>query len=1293
MKGFFELFPETRQALSGYSYVFENAEILTFRGSGVDKRAELKVFFESLLSIKELAYAEDALNEIYSAIFNIMPVFPKKLLTADYGNEIAAYVRMNQISANGFFNDADYNFIDDRLQIVLKKGGKSTLLSVGADKLISDMLYERFGTRILVEFSELDFDVEKELTEIKKDEDKKSVKAPVIKSIASGSSRDFDPISERSKEHIIKEGIPYYLESVKPFYGNKINEIPVAIKDVKYPENDYDKTVNTVCGKVFGFEEKKAKSGKCYIIGFYLTDDTSAISCKLFPKTEEYESVCGILKNGAEILLTGTVEFNNFDKAHILMVKKISSIKFIEKEDNAVNKRVELHLHTKMSAMDAVSEAADLVKRAIKWGHKAVAITDHGTCQAYPQAEAAAGDKIKILYGVEAYFVNDDEYDDEIPFDYVPENNEPSTEKQKKYEEFVKKQRTYHQIILVKNNTGLKNLYRLITLSNLKFFKKKPRIPKAFLKRYREGLIIGSACEAGELYKAVLAQKSDDELIKIADFYDYLEIQPLENNKFMIEAHSDPYGKHSERNRLFDRIKSFDDIKEMNRRIVHIGDAVGKPVVATCDVHYMDPSDYIYRAIIQDSMGFQNALDQAPIYFRTTDEMLKEFEYLGEDTAKEIVIDNTNRIADMIDVIKPFPKGTFPPSISGAEQELRNICTKKAYELYAKDNVLPELVSERMEKELDSIIKHGFAVMYVIAKRLVEYSEKHGYYVGSRGSVGSSFVASLSGISEVNPLCPHYRCPKCKYTEFFENAEYGSGFDMPEKLCPDCGTPLVRDGHEIPFETFLGFYGDKEPDIDLNFAGEFQSQAHAYTEEMFGASHVFKAGTVSAIKEKNAFGFVKKAAEKWGKELSKAETERLIRGCSGVKKTTSQHPGGMVVVPEEYDVYDFTAVQRPADDVNSNMETTHFDFRSMHDTLLKLDELGHDNPTFYKHLKDLTGIDALDADVCDKKLYELFESPAPLGVSAEDISWPIGTLGLPEMGTPFVTNMLLESKPKTFADLLQISGLSHGTDVWNGNAQDLIKAGTCDISSVIGTRDSIMVYLMHAGLEPGMAFKIMEQVRKGLVAKGKCKAWDEYKEVMRKNNVPDWYISSCEKIQYMFPKAHAAAYVIAALRLAWYKIYYPVEFYAAYYTVKGEDFEAETAVKGREKVKIRMQELTSKINAKQSTKKDEDKLVILQIVNEMMARGIELLPVDLYKSAAFDYIVEDGKIRLPFSSVNGIGATAAEPLARARDDGNGEFYSIEDFKIRSGAGDSIIESLKQIGTFGSLPDSNQMSLF
>lgn len=1423
----------------------------------INKQARLitlAVKFNGLVERNTLFDMEKLITKTLAYHTVIKPHFPTELFSADYFPQLYAAVRRDIPSINGTLNNAEVRFENNTLTINLLNGGKTLLDSKGFDKALIKLVSEEFNLYISVNYTGT-FEVEENSEEYKAaiQDAQEKINRENLQKAAEFYQEEVETAEKREEKHAenttveieVREGkfaTPQIIQSsIRPLYGRSIRGKMIPISSIS---GDSGRIV--VWGDVFDIEKKVTKSGDKNIFTIDITDYTGSTTAKVFNSIKE-SAVIDNIKKGDTIVVQGDVEYDKYAGELVVNARSIGTAQKVKVVDNAEKKRVELHMHTNMSQMDAVTSAGDLVNRAYQWGHKAVAITDHGVAQAFPDAMKAADkinkdeEKIKIIYGVEAYFMDDlvesvkgdadtgfdgtficfdiettglsaardkiteigavkvengvitDTFstfaNPEMPIpqkitqltgitDDMVKDAPSQSEAVSAFLEFAgdnvlvahnapfdtsfiakacenmgreynytsidtvaisrailtdiknckldtvakflrlgdfnhhratddaemlarifinlcqrltddygitktndintkiaggdfKKLPTYHQIILVKNKTGLKNLYRLISYSHLNYFYKKPRIPKSELVKYREGLIIGSACCAGQLYMAILEGKPWGELKQIASFYDYLEIQPAGNNSFMIRD---------------GRFNSVDELHEIDRTIIKLAKELGKPVCATCDVHFMDPTDSEFRKILMAGQGFKDAEQQAPLYFRTTAEMLKEFEWLGKDKAYEYVVENPNKIADMCEYIRPIPKGTFPPNIEGAQEQLIDITWKRAKEKYG--DPLPEIVKARLDKELNSITTYGFSVLYMTAQKLVADSEAHGYLVGSRGSVGSSFVATMSGISEVNPLCPHYVCPNCKHSEFITDGSYGSGFDMPPKNCPECGTLMDQDGHEIPFETFLGFKGDKVPDIDLNFSGEYQSKSHRYTEELFGKNNVFKAGTISTVAEKTALGFVKKFAQERGLVMHKAEEKRLAIGCTGVKRTTGQHPGGMVVVPRTNDVYDFCPVQHPANDVNSDNITTHFDFHSIHDTITKLDELGHDVPTIYHYLELYTGIPVMKVSMSDPEVMSLFTSPKALGVTEEDIDSKTGTFSLPECGTSFVRGMLIEAQPKTFTDLLQIAGLSHGTDVWLGNAQELIHNGTCTISEVIGTRDSIMTYLMHKGLEPGMAFKIMEIVRKGNATK---LLTEEHFKAMREHNVPEWYIDSCMKIKYMFPKAHAAAYMIATLRLGWYKVHKAVEYYAAYFTVRSENLDGAIAMQGHQAVRDKMNNIKQKQSVHEATAKDEAEFQTLQIVNEMMARKIEFLPVDIYKSEAKMFKVEDGKIRLPFSSLPGVGGAAADSLAETGK--HTEYLSIEDMQIKTKVTKAVIETLKDVGVLKDLPESSQMSLF
>ena len=1189
--------------------------------------------------------------------------------------------------------------------------------------------------------------------------------------------------------------------------------------------------------------------GERTIVIISVTDFTDSIVIKIFSKNEERDELIEGLKPGSFVKIKGVTSIDKFDSdltiGSVVGIKKITDFT-TSRMDMSPEKRVELHCHTKMSDMDGVSECKDIVKRAMKWGHKAIAITDHGDVQAFPDANHAYGpdDNFKVIYGVEAYLVDDLKgmienskgqsldapyvvFDIEttglaaeknkiieigavkvidgkivekfsqfvnpkvpIPFEieqltsikdemvmdaptieevlprfmefckdavmvahnadfdmsFIKKNCDlqnitydftiadtvalarflmPQLNRYKldtiakalnvslenhhravddagcTAEIFVKfiamlkergienlddlnnvastspetimKMPTYHAIILATNDIGRINLYRLVSLSHLTYYHNRPRVPKSEFVKYREGLLLGSACEAGELYRAILGGRPEEEIIQLVKFYDYLEIQPLGNNKFMIANEKEP-------------VNSLEDLQEINKYICRLGEQFNKPVVATCDVHFLDPEDEVYRRIIMAGKGFKDADEQAPLYLRTTEEMLEEFSYLGSEKAEEVVITNTNKIADMCERISPVRPDKCPPVIENSDQMLRDICYTKAHSMYGEE--LPPVVKERLDRELNSIISNGYAVMYIIAQKLVWKSNEDGYLVGSRGSVGSSFAATMAGITEVNPLQAHYRCVNCKYSDF-DSPEVKAfsgrgGCDMPDKICPVCGKKLMKDGFDIPFETFLGFKGNKEPDIDLNFSGEYQSKAHAYCEVIFGYGQTFRAGTIGTLADKTAFGYIKNYYEERGIRKRTCEINRIVQGCVGVRRTTGQHPGGIIVLPVGEDINSFTPVQHPANDMTTATVTTHFDYHSIDHNLLKLDILGHDDPTMIRMLQDLTGLDPQTIPLDDQTVMSLFKDTSALGVEPEDIyGVPLGCLGIPEFGTEFAMQMVIDAKPQEFSDLIRISGLSHGTDVWLGNAQTLIEQGIATISTAICTRDDIMIYLIHMGLDSEQSFTIMESVRKGKGLK------EEWITEMKAHDVPDWYIESCKKIKYMFPKAHAAAYVMMAWRIAYCKVFYPLAYYAAYFSIRATGFDYEIMCQGKERLEYFYKDYTKRKDS--LSNKEKDIYRDMKIVQEMYARGFEFTPIDIYTASPDRFQIVDGKLMPALNTIEGMGDNAAIAVAEAAKDG--KFLSKDDFRIRTKATKTVIDLMGDLGLLGDLPESNQLSLF
>ena len=1095
---------------------------------------------------------------------------------------------------------------DENVKIILRHGNRELLENEEVDREISALLENRFGMKRKIAFDVDEMTVETTLKPI---------------TIAKESSAPKKLVSVAAEGALIG----------KPFTVNDLTDI----KDI-----DNYAGACMICGDIFGIDCKEIPKIKKTIVSFYITDYTGSLTCKCFVPIAATDEVKGALKKAGTVAVRGKAEMDSFSHELTVMARDIIPYSLPKETDDAEEKRVELHAHTKSSAMDAVVSAKDLVKQAMKFGHKAIAITDHGCVQAFPEAFHTADETIKILYGCEGYLI---------------EAGAPLARETKRY----------HIIIFAQNLTGLKNLYKLVSASNLDYFHRRPLIPRDVLDSHREGLILGSACEAGELFRAVLAGEDEGKIEKIASYYDYLEVQPIGNNEYLVRNNTVP-----------DR----ESLCELNRKIITLADKLGKPVVATGDVHFLRKRDEVFRRILQAGQGYDDADMQAPLYFRTTQEMLDEFSYLPPEKAYEIVVTNTNKIADMIENIRPVPKGNFPPKIDGSAEDIERIARETAENLYG--NPLPKEVEERLQRELKSVIGNGYADLYNIARLLVKHSREEGYVVGSRGSVGSSFLAYCAQITEVNSLQPHYRCPKCKNSEFIYDESYDSGHDMPDKNCPKCGTPYIKDGHNIPFETFLGFKGDKQPDIDLNFSGENQASAHKYTEEIFGEGYVFRAGTVSTVAEKTAYGYVRKYFESKGINVHNAEVERLKQGVMNVKTTTGQHPGGVIVLPKGHDIHEFTPIQHPAEKKESGIITTHFDYHSIDENLLKLDILGHDDPTMIRMLQDLTGIDPTEIPLDDKAVMSLFLGTEALGVTPEDIGSETGTFAVPEFGTKFVRQMLVDTKPTSMGELIRISGLSHGTDVWTNNAQLLVQKGICTLRNAICCRDDIMIYLINRELPPERAFKIMEQVRKGK----KLKPEDEAE--MRDHNVPEWYIESCNKIQYMFPRAHAAAYVTMSLRVAYFKVHYPIAFYQSYYTVRADTFDYETMATGRDNLLVKMRDISQMENP---SARDKATLTIMEVVNEMYARGIEFMPIDIYLSHPTKYLNINGKILPALNSIAGMGDRAAQSIADARE--NGKFFSIDDFKQRTSVSETHIELLKKFGCFKGIPQSAQVSLF
>ncbi len=1480
-KLFFEVFP-TLKVEDGLKELFSDVQVTKVATNSM--RTFLKVHLKSSHLIQK--------NQIYEMEHLIkLQLFPRSRLTieiresfelsgqytpenimTEYFESFLIELNAKSVVERSMFQNARYAFEDENIlclqltDTIVAQGKKESMASY-----LTDVYENRFGTPIEVRIlyreakesrlkyndMKLKQEVDSILSQaasIKKKQAEASAKAEGKKK-EPGERRAFAPRSKGPDADGLVYGRPFDDEGTI-----ELAQVVGEMGEILFR------------GKVLNLETREIRNEKTIII-YSVTDFTDTITVKMFVRNEQLPDILGEVKSGAFLKIKGVTTIDKYDGE--LTIGSVSGIKKIPdftetRKDTAPEKRVELHCHTKMSDMDGVSEVKDIVKRAHDWGHKAIAITDHGVVQSFPDANhyietLDKDDPFKVIYGVEGYLVDDlqdvavngkgqslegtyvvfdlettgfspikdkiieigavkvengvirDHYSTfvnpgvPIPFqitqltsitdqmvmgspdietvlpeflkfvgdavlvahnasfdvgfieqncryqDIEPDFTSVDTvalarillptlskfklnvvakalnisqehhhravddarvtaeifvkfiqmlhdmdiydlEKLNQYGahnvEAVKKLPTYHVIILAKNNTGRVNLYTLISKSHLTYYARRPRIPKSELSKHREGLLVGSACEAGELYQAILNEKSDERIAKIVNYYDYLELQPVGNNQFMIESPR------------ITRVNSIEDIQNINRQIIKLGERFNKPVVATCDVHFLDPEDEVYRRIIMTGKGFNDADSQAPLYLHTTEEMLSEFEYLGSAKAREIVIENPGKIADMIEKISPVRPDKCPPVIPDSDKDLKKICYDKAHSMYG--DPLPEIVTERLERELNSIISNGFAVMYIIAQKLVWKSNEDGYLVGSRGSVGSSFVATMAGITEVNPLSPHYYCRKCHYSDFTSEEVKafagGCGWDMPDKLCPVCGEPLVKDGFDIPFETFLGFKGNKEPDIDLNFSGDYQSNAHKYTEVIFGEGQTFRAGTIGTLADKTAFGYVKNYFEERGHRKRKCEIDRIVQGCTGIRRSTGQHPGGIIVLPHGENINSFTPVQHPANDMNTDIITTHFDYHSIDHNLLKLDILGHDDPTMIKSLEAYISSPAMENEynetdnpfvatnipLDDRGVMSLFHDTSALGITPDDIGGcPVGCLGIPEFGTDFVIQMVVDTKPQTLSDLIRISGLSHGTDVWLNNAQELIKSGKATISTAICTRDDIMTYLINKGMDSEESFTIMERVRKGTVAKGKCKEWPQFKEDMKANGIPDWYIWSCEKIKYMFPKAHAAAYVMMAYRIAYCKIHFPLAYYASYFGIRADAFSYEIMCQGKESLQQRIDDYNRRSDS--LSKKEQDTMKDMRIVQEMYARGFEFLPIDIYRAKASKFCIIDGKLMPPFTSIDGMGEKAAEAVEEAAKDG--PYLSKDDFRQRTKASQTVIDSMSELGLLGDLPESNQLSLF